>query len=169
VWRKVVDRNRRKCRHAVCVLLSSCASARGAVTCRSSVFCLFSAPDAHMIPVPHGPTPSEGGLGISQSALTLLAAYTDLRHAERSVFSGFFLYASRCTYIVFMRKPFEAKFLQAHETVDNVRADVRNVSKSVSAAAHSQAQLNIALTAVAVTALLLAAILVRSQRTGAGQ
>lgn len=67
-----------------------------------------------------------------------------------------------------MRKPFEAKFMHVQETVGDVRADVRKMGQSIGRAAHSQAQLNIALTGVCVAALLIAVILVRSQRTGAG-
>jgi hypothetical protein len=55
-----------------------------------------------------------------------------------------------------MRKPFEAKFMRVQETV----ADVRETSRRVGNAAESQATLNIALTAVAVTALLVAVLLV---------
>ena len=63
-----------------------------------------------------------------------------------------------------MRKPFEAKILSAHETFDDMREGVRKVGD----AAHSQASLNIALTAVACAALIVAALLVHSARTGAG-
>lgn len=63
-----------------------------------------------------------------------------------------------------MRKPFEAKIMQMHETADDVRDSVRKVGD----AAHSQASLNIALTAVCVAALLVAVIVVRSVRTEAG-
>lgn len=74
-------------------------------------------------------------------------------------------YAHRCTYIIFMRKPFEAKMMHMHETADDVRASVRKVGD----AAHSQASLNVALTGVCVAALLIACLLVRSQRTGVGR
>lgn len=74
-------------------------------------------------------------------------------------------YADRCTYIIFMRKPFEAKLMHVHETAEDVRASVRKVGD----AAHSQASLNIALTGVCVAALLIAVIVVRSTRTGAGR
>lgn len=63
-----------------------------------------------------------------------------------------------------MRKPFEAKIMHMHETADDIRAGVRQVGK----AAHSQASLNIALTAVCCAALLVAALLVHSARTEAG-
>jgi hypothetical protein len=75
------------------------------------------------------------------------------------------LYACRCTYLIFMRKAFEDKIMRVHGISDDVRASVRNVSN----AAESQARLNIALTGVCVAALLVAVLLVRSQRTGAGQ
>lgn len=61
-----------------------------------------------------------------------------------------------------MRKPFEAKFMQAHETVEDVRESARKIGD----AAESQVTLNIALTAVCVAALLVAALLVHS---GAGR
>lgn len=67
-------------------------------------------------------------------------------------------------YIIFMRKVFEAKTMHVHETVDDIRASVRKVGQ----AAHSQANLNIALTACCVAALLVAVLVVRSGRTGAG-
>lgn len=54
--------------------------------------------------------------------------------------------------------------MRVHEMSDDVRASVRQVSR----AAESQARLNVALTGVAVAALLIAVIVVRSQRTGAG-
>lgn len=60
-------------------------------------------------------------------------------------------------YIVSMRKPFEAKVFQVKETMEDVRA----TSRSVGQAAESQVTLNIALTAVCVTALLIAALMVR--------
>lgn len=63
-----------------------------------------------------------------------------------------------------MRKPFEAKIMHAHETLDDVRESVRKVGD----AAHSQASLNIALTAVCCLSLLVAVLVVRSARTGAG-
>jgi len=68
-------------------------------------------------------------------------------------------------YIFLMRKPFEAKFMRVQETV----ADVRETSRRVGNAAESQATLNVALTAVAVTALLVAVILVRHVAREAGQ
>lgn len=52
-----------------------------------------------------------------------------------------------------MRKPFEAKISQARDAVDDVRSSAQQIGE----AAHSQATLNIALTAVAVVGLLLAA------------
>ena len=55
-----------------------------------------------------------------------------------------------------MRKPFEAKFMRVHETIE----DARETSRRIGDAAESQATLNIALTAVCVTALLVAALLV---------
>lgn len=58
-----------------------------------------------------------------------------------------------------MRKPFTSKISAVSETADNVRRSVRQVGD----AAHSQATLNVALTAVAVTALLVAVLLVRSE------
>ena len=69
-------------------------------------------------------------------------------------------------YIIFMRKPFEAKIFSVRETAE----DVRDTAQRIGAAAESQATLNIALTAVAVTALLVAVILVRgAARAGAVQ
>jgi hypothetical protein len=59
-----------------------------------------------------------------------------------------------------MRKPFSSKISAAHEAADEIRQNVRKVGD----AAHSQATLNLALTAVCVTALLVAALLVHSQR-----
>ena len=64
---------------------------------------------------------------------------------------------------IFMRKAFEDKFMRVHELESDVRASVRKVGQ----AAESQATLNIALTGVCVAALLIAVLLVRSQRTGA--
>lgn len=64
-----------------------------------------------------------------------------------------------------MRKPFEAKFLRAAETVQ----DVRETSRRIGDAAESQATLNIALTAVCVTALLVAVLLVRDAGAGHGR
>lgn len=64
-----------------------------------------------------------------------------------------------------MRKPFEAKVSQAKETV----ADLRSMSQRVGNAAESQVTLNIALTAVCVTALLLAALLVHRAAEGSGR
>lgn len=65
----------------------------------------------------------------------------------------------------FMRKPFEDKFMRVHELESDVRASVRKLGQ----AAESQARLNIALVGVCVAALLVASLLVRSQRTGAGR
>lgn len=76
-------------------------------------------------------------------------------------FTRALLYADRCTYILRMRKLFEAETMRVHETVDDVQAAARKVGQ----AAESQATLNIALTGVAVAALLIAVIVVRSQRT----
>lgn len=64
-----------------------------------------------------------------------------------------------------MRKPFEDKFMQAHEAVE----DVRESARKIGVAAESQVTLNIALTAVCVTALLVAALLVHGARSGAGR
>jgi hypothetical protein len=72
------------------------------------------------------------------------------------------LYPHRCTYIIFMRKPFQAKIMSVHETV----AGVRETSERIGDAAHSQATLNIALTAVCVTALIVAALLVHEAVAG---
>lgn len=63
-----------------------------------------------------------------------------------------------------MRKAFEDKIMRVHGISDDVRASVRKVGN----AAESQATLNIALTGVCVAALLVACLLVRSARTGAG-
>ncbi|KUM82381.1 hypothetical protein AQI94_41900 [Streptomyces pseudovenezuelae] len=73
------------------------------------------------------------------------------------------LYAHRCKYIFFMRKPFEAKILRVQETID----DVSDTSRRIGNAAESQATLNIALTAVCVAALLVAMIVARGARGGA--
>jgi CHASE3 domain sensor protein len=51
-----------------------------------------------------------------------------------------------------MRKPFQAKILRVQETIE----DARDASQRIGNAAESQATLNIALTAVCVTALLVA-------------
>lgn len=75
------------------------------------------------------------------------------------------LYADRCTYILCMRKIFEAEKMRVHETAEDVQAAARRIGE----AAETQATLNIALTGVAVCALLIAVIVVRSQRTGAGR
>lgn len=53
-----------------------------------------------------------------------------------------------------MRKPFQAKILRVQETIE----DARDASQRIGNAAESQATLNIALTAVCVTALLVALI-----------
>jgi hypothetical protein len=74
-----------------------------------------------------------------------------------------FRYACRCTYIISMRKPFEAKFLHAQEAVE----DVKSTAQRIGTAAESQATLNIALTGVCVAALLVAVLLVH--RAGAGR
>lgn len=69
-------------------------------------------------------------------------------------------------YIFPMRKPFESKIFTVKETAE----DVRETAQRIGAAAESQATLNIALTAVCVTALLVAVIVVRgAARAGAGQ
>ena len=52
--------------------------------------------------------------------------------------------------------------MRVHDAAD----DVQTAARKVGAAAESQATLNIALTGVAVAALLIAVIVVRSQRTG---
>lgn len=52
--------------------------------------------------------------------------------------------------------------MRVQETADDVQAAARRIGE----AAESQATLNIALTAVAVSALLVAILLVRSERTG---
>lgn len=99
-------------------------------------------------------------------ALNALAEYTALPPVNDLFRADFLRYASRCTYINFMRKPFEAKIMRVHETADDVRASVRSVGE----AAEAQTTLLIALTAVSVTALLVAALLVHSAaRTGAGR
>lgn len=54
------------------------------------------------------------------------------------------------------------KIMHVHESVAEVRASARKVGD----AAESQATLNIALTAVCVTALIVAALLVHGARTG---
>lgn len=64
-----------------------------------------------------------------------------------------------------MRKAFSSKISAVSETADDVRESVRKIGD----AAHSQATLNIALTAVAVTALIVAALLVHAERSGAGR
>lgn len=103
---------------------------------------------------------------VTGPALKLLAEYTaplpvnDLSHGR------ILRYARRCTYIHFMRTPFEAKIMQAHETIHEVAGDVRTATSKVGQAAETQAELNIALTAVCCAALLIACLLVRSQRTG---
>ncbi len=51
--------------------------------------------------------------------------------------------------------------MRVHEAADDVQAAARRIGE----AAETQATLNIALTGVAVAALLMVAILVRSQRT----
>jgi len=102
---------------------------------------------------------------VTGSALNALAEYTALLPVNDLFRVRILLYARRCTYIIFMRKPFEAKIMHAHETAEDVRATVRKVGQ----AAESQVTLNIALTGVCVAALLVACLLVRSQRTGAGQ
>jgi hypothetical protein len=60
-----------------------------------------------------------------------------------------------------MRKIFEAEKMRVQETADDVQAAARRIGE----AAETQATLNIALTGVAVAALLIAVIVVRSQRT----
>lgn len=57
-----------------------------------------------------------------------------------------------------MRKLFDIENMRVHETVSEVRATARKVAT----AAETQATLNIALTAVSVTALLVAALLVHN-------
>ena len=59
-----------------------------------------------------------------------------------------------------MRKPFSSKILSVQETV----TDVRDTSRRIGEAAETQATLNIALTAVCVTALLVAVLLVQEGR-----
>ncbi|MFJ6530895.1 hypothetical protein ACIQMZ_37315 [Streptomyces longwoodensis] len=54
--------------------------------------------------------------------------------------------------------------MRVHETMD----DVRDASQRIGTAAESQATLNIVLTAVAVTALLVAVLLVQDVKRGAG-
>jgi hypothetical protein len=69
-------------------------------------------------------------------------------------------------YIYRMRKYLDIKTLGIKETA----GDVRDTARSIGAAAESQATLNIALTAVCVTALLVAVIVVRgAARAGAVQ
>ena len=66
-----------------------------------------------------------------------------------------------------MRKLFQDKVLKVEQTAEDVRATVRSVGD----AAYSQASLNIALTAVCVTALIVAALLVHheQEKRGAGR
>lgn len=56
-----------------------------------------------------------------------------------------------------MRKPFSAKIMRVQETV----ADVRETSQKIGSAAESQVTLNVALTAVAVTALMIALVVLQ--------
>lgn len=70
------------------------------------------------------------------------------------------LYADRCTYIFSMRKLFDPKISGVRDTV----SDVRGASRKIADAAESQATLNIALTAVCVTALLVAMLLAQDLR-----
>jgi hypothetical protein len=102
---------------------------------------------------------------VTGPALKLLADYTGLFPVNDLFRPRILLYARRCTYIIFMRKVFEDKIMHVHETAEDVRATVRKVGQ----AAESQITLNIALTGVCVAALLVACLLVRSQRTVAGQ
>lgn len=64
-----------------------------------------------------------------------------------------------------MRKPFTSKVFDVKETV----GDVRSTAQRIGSAAESQATLNIALTAVCVTALLVAALLVHHTAREAGR
>lgn len=57
-----------------------------------------------------------------------------------------------------MRKLFEAKAMHVHETVDDARVAVRKAADAF----ESQATLNIALTAISVTALIVAVIVVHN-------
>lgn len=66
-------------------------------------------------------------------------------------------------YIDLMRKLFNAKVFDVQSAV----GDVRETSRRIGDAAESQATLNIALTAVAVCALLVAALLVHESARGA--
>lgn len=104
----------------------------------------------------------EGPAGGDCWPLKLLAEYTAPPSVNDLFHTWILLYAHRCTYLIFMRKVFEDKFMRVHEVSDDIRAGVRQVGR----AAESQARLNIALTGVCVAALLVAAILVHSARNG---
>lgn len=65
-----------------------------------------------------------------------------------------------------MRKLFDDKIMHAHETLTDTADEVRATAYKIGQAAESQAELNIALTGVCIAALLVACLLVRSQRTG---
>lgn len=67
-------------------------------------------------------------------------------------------------YIFHMRKPFQAKFMHVQEAADDVQAAARKIGQ----AAEAQATLNIALTAVAVAALVVAVLLVHGAGREAG-
>lgn len=66
-------------------------------------------------------------------------------------------------YIYSMRKFLDAKILD----IETTAGDVRDTAGKIGRAAESQARLNIALTAVAVAALLVAVLVVRDTRVNA--
>lgn len=66
-----------------------------------------------------------------------------------------------------MRKLFDDKIMHAHATLTDTADEVRATAYKIGEAAETQAELNIALTMVCVAALLVACLLVRSERTGA--
>lgn len=55
--------------------------------------------------------------------------------------------------------------MQMHEQVSATMYEIRSAARKTGQAAETQAELNIALTGVCVAALLVACLLVRSQRT----